>query len=300
MNGTYQKLNITQYQYLIRSFLPPSKQDFLLIKVTVPIILVSAFVIVLLLLYLKCGKKTKRSKVKRVASVGSRADGTVKSAWRNVRFNNLSDRKLPPIPEEQSECVKAKNVGSDREEEEVYAEIDSAEETDRMTKYNKVERPKALSIPNPPDLVNDYLDLVPAESPEPEHKDLEDGLYSPYIYPCQDFSPKLRDFQDRNPYHATDFCGSSPISLYSAMSNQTWTYQQTKDAWRLETGTFKLADKATTEDKTDEALTKSYVCRKCSTECSPAKNMVEGKIPLRESRSLDSEVTRRTSIQGRM
>ena len=39
--------------------------------------------------------------------------------------------------------------------------------------YLKVERPKALSIPNPPDLVNDYLDLVPAESPEPEHKDLE-------------------------------------------------------------------------------------------------------------------------------
>ena len=39
------------------------------------------------------------------------------------------------------------------------------------------------------------------------------------------------------------------LSLYSAMSNQTWTYQQTKDAWRLETGTFKLADKATTEDK---------------------------------------------------
>ena len=23
---------------------------------------------------------------------------------------------------------------------------------------------------------------------------IQDGLYSPYIYPCQDFSPKLREF----------------------------------------------------------------------------------------------------------
>ncbi|XP_023325017.1 uncharacterized protein LOC111698806 [Eurytemora carolleeae] len=217
--------NSLQYEYIIENILNQDRKDLMLVKFTVPIILVGLFIIIILIIYLKCGKKPKKCTVLRRESTKSlRTDGTVKSNWRQVRTRTLRDRKLPPIPEEQTQGDKGRMtsqgfkpsghiIGTATPESHVYAEIngtvDISEETVENLNQTEIDlRSKYLQVPNVPDVVQHYVNLPDIASDRVAEND-DIGTYVPYTYPYQHKPVLNRDSTEQEE-------GSDSCKLYSS------------------------------------------------------------------------------------